>query len=77
MVGCCVLAVAREKKRATDKSVAAARFSHTRYDTTETYQVSGCIISFLYKPALYNPRPLQCLYKPEGLVRIGEHKHIG
>ena len=30
-VVCCVLAVAREEKRATDKSVAAARFSHTRY----------------------------------------------
>ena len=29
--GCCVLAVAREVKRATAKSVAAAHFSHTRY----------------------------------------------
>ena len=31
VVGCCVLAVAREEKCATDKSVVAARFSHTRY----------------------------------------------
>ena len=31
VVGCCVLAVAREEKRATAKSVAAARFRHTRY----------------------------------------------
>ena len=31
VVVCCVLAVAREEKRATDKIVVAARFSHTRY----------------------------------------------
>ena len=31
VVGCCDLAVVREEKRATDKSVAAARFPHTRY----------------------------------------------
>ena len=31
VVVCCVLAVAQEEKHATDKSVAAARFSHTRY----------------------------------------------
>jgi hypothetical protein len=31
VVGCCVLAVAREKKRATAKSIAAAPFRHTRY----------------------------------------------
>ena len=29
--GCCVLAVAREEKRATAKSVAASPFRHTRY----------------------------------------------
>ena len=27
---------------------------------------SGCVVSFLYKPTLYNPRPLRCLYKLEG-----------
>ena len=31
VVVCCVLAVAQEEKCATDKSVGAARFSHTRY----------------------------------------------
>ena len=31
VVGCCVLAVAREEKRATAKSVAAAPFHHRRY----------------------------------------------
>ena len=31
--------------------------------------VSGYVISFLYKPTMYNPRPLRCVYKPEGLVR--------
>ena len=29
--GCCVLAVAREQKRATDVNLAAARFPITRY----------------------------------------------
>ena len=33
--------------------------------------------SFLCKPTLYNPRPLRCLYKPEGLVRRGNHNHTG
>ena len=32
---------------------------------------SGCIISFFCKPTLYNPRPLRCLYNPEGLVPRG------
>ena len=31
VVGCCVLAVAREEKRATAKSLATAPFHHTRY----------------------------------------------
>ena len=31
VVGCCVLAVARERKRAAAKSVAIARFPVTRY----------------------------------------------
>ena len=35
---------------------------------------SGCVISFLYKPTLYNPGTLRCLYKPEGLVRRGYHE---
>ena len=29
----------------------------------------GYVDSFLCKLTLYNPRPLQCLYKLEGLVR--------
>ena len=32
---------------------------------------SECIVSFFCKPTLYNPRPLRCLYKPEGLVHGG------
>ena len=35
----------------------------------------GYEYSFLYKPTLYNPSPLGCLYKPEGLVRRGNHNH--
>ena len=35
----------------------------------------GCVVSFLYKPTLYNPRPLRCLYKPEGLVRRTNNNH--
>ena len=31
VVLCCISAVAREAKRATYKSIAAARFTHTRY----------------------------------------------
>ena len=31
--------------------------------------------SFLCKPTLYNPRPLRCPYKPEGLVCRGNHNH--
>ena len=33
--------------------------------------MSGYVISFLYKPTLYNPRPLPGVYKLEGLVRRG------
>ena len=33
--------------------------------------------SFISKPTLYNPRPLRCLYKLEGLVRSGNHNHTG
>ena len=33
--------------------------------------------SFPCKPILYNPSPLRCLYKPEGLVRRGNHNHTG
>ena len=33
--------------------------------------VSGYVISFLYKPTLYNPMPFRCVYKLEGLVRRG------
>ena len=33
--------------------------------------VSGYVISFPHKTTLYNPRPLRCVYKPEGLVRRG------
>ena len=39
--------------------------------------VFGYVDSFLCKPTLYNPRPLRCLHKPEGLVRRGNHNHIG
>ena len=35
----------------------------------------GYVDSFLCKPTLYNPRPLRCLYKREGLVRRGNHNH--
>ena len=34
VVGCCVVAVAREEKCATNMSAAAARSSHTRYYKT-------------------------------------------
>ena len=37
----------------------------------------GCEDSFLCKPTMYNPRPLRCLYKPEGLVYRGYHNHTG
>jgi hypothetical protein len=36
---------------------------------------SGCIVSFLCKPTLYNPSPLRCLFKPEGLV-LGGHQNF-
>ena len=41
-----------------------------------TSLVSGCVVSFLCKPTLYDPSPLRCLYKPEGLVHRGNHNHI-
>ena len=31
--------------------------------------------SFLCKLTLYNPSPLRCLYKLDGLVRRGNHNH--
>ena len=31
--------------------------------------------SFLCKPTLYDPSPLRCLYKTEGLVRRDNHNH--
>ena len=37
--------------------------------------VSGCTISFLCKPTMYNPRPLLYVYKPESLVRRGYHNN--
>ena len=39
--------------------------------------VSGCVVSLLCKPTLYNPSPLPCLYKPEGLILRGKHNHTG
>ena len=42
-----------------------------------TSLVSGCVVSFICKPTLYDPSPLRCLYKPEGLVRRGNHNHTG
>ena len=35
----------------------------------------GYETSFLCKLTLYNPSPLRCLYKPDGLVRRGNHNH--
>ena len=40
-----------------------------------TSLASKCVVSFLCEPTLYNPSPLQCLYKPEGLVYRGHHNH--
>ena len=40
-------------------------------------KLGGRMYYFLsMQPTLYNPRPLRCLYKPEGLVCRGNHNHI-
>ena len=53
-------------------------FSRVRMGLSFAWMISlasGCVVSFLCKPTLYNPRPLRCLYKPEGIVRRGNHNH--
>ena len=55
-------------------------FTHVRMGLSFAWKASlafGYEDSFLCKPTLYNPRPLRCLYKPEGLVRRGNHNHTG
>ena len=46
-------------------------FPHVRMGLSFAWMASlmfVCEDSFLCKPTMYNPRPLWCLYKPEGLV---------